>query len=56
MFSGARVYEVVTADRFAVLIREKRERVSRLLREIARSLRRIDADRYRTNSLRVETV
>lgn len=55
MFSSARMDQVIAPDRLSIRIRKQRERISRLLRKIARSLRRIDADRNWTNPLRVET-
>jgi hypothetical protein len=36
--------EVVLTDDFGVWVGEKRERIARLLRELARGFRRVDAD------------
>lgn len=50
-FSLALMNQVVTTDNFSTRIRKKRKRITRLLHQAARSLRRIDADRHRKNSL-----
>lgn len=50
--SGTLVNHVITPDNCNIRIRKKRKRITLLLHKIARSLWRIDADRYRKNSIR----
>lgn len=54
IFSGARVHQIVTPDRLNIRIGKKSERVSRLLREVPRSLGTVDTDRDGPNSLRFD--
>ena len=51
-----RVDQVIAANRIQVGIRKKRERVARFLTKIARLLRTVHADRYRTNSDFIELI
>ncbi len=51
---GILMNEVITPDNFNIRIRKKRKRITLLLDEIARSVRSIDADRHRKNSVRFE--
>lgn len=56
IFSSACVYQVVTSDRLRVWIGKERERVTSLLRKIARHFRTVNTDRNRANAGSFELV
>jgi hypothetical protein len=56
IFSGAGVNQIVAPNHLGIRIGKKWKGVTGLLRKIARYLRRVDADRNRTNSSFFELV
>jgi len=50
VLTGARMNQIVTTNHFRVRIRKKRERVTRLLHQVARDFRCVHADGYRTHA------
>ena len=50
MYACAFVHEVVTCDRFALLIGKQRKRIACLLREVTQLIRRINTDCDRSNA------